>query len=297
MTIVKKIESIARIIKVDKLTPEEKYRNIRQTLLIGENRTKEEVFSSIFMVIVGMLLIVFMVGMESIYYETQQIGGWKMRTVLALAGGAMAVGFSGNINIKFHWVQASGSLAVVLLIFLVDPGSLEKSEGKPSSLKTINNDGTSLLRNFFLSSAYAQTGEATEKNDDTESSTVGGASALTEIETAPAVVNYNFKITYPIGVSELKSESFRLGEILVASEEPNDVEVYSIGSIFRAPVNALIYNENYNIKIKYNRLVDIESVASVVKSLGSAKSYLGSKIEASEAVLYNSDILIELQPM
>lgn len=252
----KKMDAISRIAGVEGLTDAEKLRNIRETMLIGQNRTKEEIYSSVFMVLIGTALIVFMVVMESIYYQSE-IGDFKMRVILALAGGAMAVGFTGNINIKLHWVQASGSIAIVFLIYFVNPGAIEREVVSLSGLSSDQSSRSiaSRVTDFLIPSTYAE--ESIE------------AVALRETEKLPnsELSNYNFRVLYPIGVEELKEKSLEVGELLRADDGSNQSRVYSIGSFFRAPVNAYLFDQEYSVEIEYNRLVGEDAIESLVTSL------------------------------
>lgn len=229
------LDSIARITQSKDLTEVQKIRNIKDELLIGQNRSREEVLSSVFMVTIGVVLILVMAMIEANYYADQEIGTWKMRSILALAAGAMSVGFTGNINIKFHWVQASGSLAVVFLFYFVNPGSIDKQ------ITSATNMGLSIFP-----SAQA----ATSKLNETE--------------------KFTLKIVYPIGIRELKQESFSLRNRLGASA--SEVSVYSRGSYFRAPINALRYDGEFDFVVTYHHLVDKESIESLERLLGDSRS-------------------------
>lgn len=230
------------------------------------------------MVVAGLLLIVFMVWMEATYYATQEIGDWKMRAVLALAGGAMAVGFTGNINIKLHWVQASGSLAVVLLLYFVNPVQIEREIVPPDVVGTgAHNTGF-----WIVGSAYAQ-----------DPSSAGEAPTHAQASNAP---KYKMRIDYPIGIKDLKTQSFDLRADLKGQWETQEVKVYSIGSKLRAPVNFITYDGLKEVQIKYNRLVSPSAVRDIKRTLEAKYKDTKVKVSAEEGVTRDSDIQIQLVP-
>lgn len=298
MNIDKRLENIKRVADSNSLNPVDKIRNIKHHLLIGENRSKEEVLSSVFMVVVGVALIIFMVSMEAVYYQAQEIGDWKMRSILALAAGAMAVGFSGNINIKFHWIQASGSLAVVFLFYFVAPASNQHQVETLQESRTI--DGSASVISFLLPPAYAEGAEdfnerigagsvAAEENRDSGSDVP--VSSLGKPR-----VRYTYKVVYPIGVGELKGRSFQIGKYIQQEQDPDRVAIYSQGSFLRAPVNTLLYDDKFDIKIKYNRLVNSEQLEDFRASLANKISSEGASISASVGTAGDADIVVELVP-
>ncbi len=271
MKLMEKIERILTLAKSADLTPQEKIKNIKQMLLIGENRSKEEIRSSIFMVTVGILLIVFIIVMDS-YFLGAVIGDWEMRVILALAAGSMAVGFTGNINIKLHWVQASGSLAIVVLFYAWQPDPIKKPVA------------SSFIGIGLFPEVYAQDVEFSVA-DDLEESASGNEDFVNiddvEVQSlvdegffqSPAGVwDYEFEINYPIGIGELKQQSINLSQA-ISSEKQNtglvndEVEVYSLGSYFRAPLNALIYDGTYHVVIEPKKYVNPNSVVEIREQL------------------------------
>lgn len=298
MNIDKKLENIKRVADSNSLNPADKIRNIKHHLLVGENRSKEEVMSSVFMVVVGVALIIFMVSMEAIYYQTQEIGDWKMRSILALAAGAMAVGFSGNINIKFHWVQASGSLAVVFLFYFVAPASYQHQVEILQESQTAG--GSVSVISLLFPTAYAE-------GSEDFGAEIGAGSAATEVSqgsggdvsgtlSGKSQVRYAYKIVYPIGVDELKDRSLQIGKYIQQEQDPDRVAIYSQGSFLRAPVNTLLYDDKFDIQIKYNRLVDSEKLESFRASLANKVVGEGASISASIGAAGDADIVVELVP-
>jgi hypothetical protein len=276
-----KVNKIKELVGAEALTSADKIRNIKHHMLIGENRSKEEVLSSVFMVLIGLTLIIFSVGMEAFYYQAQEIGNWKMKSIFALAAGAMAVGFTGNINIKFHWVQASGSLAVVLLFYFISPWSLEN---RVSNAQSVEEPGTvGFVPSFFISTSYA------------DGYNQLGSNNFVAEEQQNVGINYEYKLVYPIGVEELKQESFRLKNI-IQETEPNKVKVYSLGSIFRAPVNALLYNNNYDISIRHNRLVNKKALDEFEKFISQNLDLTNTNINVYEGTSTDADIVLEINP-
>ncbi len=277
MSTLDRLNNIKRIANSDDLTPTEKLRTIRQGLLIGHNLSKDEIRFSMVMVIVGMLLIMFMVAMESYSANITFLSDSNARIILALAGGAMAVGFTGNINIKLHWVQASGSLAITVMIYFVDPKPIESEQLPPVSSQQ---EGVWLPQLF--SAAYAQNVSLPVDTPSAES---------TAVEEIP----YTYKLTYPRGVSELKSASFKLGSLIKTEESVASLKVYSKGSVFRAPVNALLYDDEFDISIKYNRLVDDKRIDVLKESI---TEHLSAPVNINTDNNWSgvTDVLIEIVP-
>ena len=321
MNVAKKLESISRLASSEDLTGQQKLSSIKQTLLIGENRSKEEILSSVFMVVAGISLIVFMVIMEATYYQTQEIGDWKMRAILALAGGAMSVGFTGNINIKLHWIQASGSLAVVLLFYFVTPISMEREVPDTSGTSIGIDNGLSTIDLSLIKSVYAQDIDednlgiqmnesvsnekemvaADSKAPEITSSDVGEDAVTTgydvpENEVIQEQKGYIYRVVYPIGIDELKNKSVQVSEAFENEQDAGNVKVYSVGSMLRAPINAFLYDGEYDIEVRYHRLIDHRSISSIEEILEAISDGSDTVVKTVVTNPRNSDIEISITP-
>ena len=312
-----KIEAIKRISGSNDLKDDEKYTSIRQIMLIGTNLSNGEIAFSVFMVLVGFGLIVFdsLTTPSIVLADSIDSFQFRLTVILSLAAGSMAVGFTGNINMKLHWVQASGSLAIMIIILVTSPFLNERVQANansPSELKL----PFSLP---FISSVYAdnypqaeieftltdkldmaentstlQVSSKVQSDFDFDRFPAGQSGVLGEVVNTQKTpeIKYDYKITYPIGISNLKMESFDISNELYQMNQIGEVRVYSQGSVFKAPINAWSYDGEYDIRIFYNKLVDPQAIKSTENSL--MKLYKSNDVKI-ESFSTNPRSTIEVQ--
>ncbi|MBU2512224.1 hypothetical protein KJ966_12870 [bacterium] len=249
----KKIEEIKEILDSD-LESRSIIKKIKSALLIGDDRTMREIVSSFLMVLIGIALIVFIVLIRFEYGNEVKLQEWLLKSIVALAAGCMAVGFSGNINIRFHWVQASGSLAIVVLFYATSPVS-------NSSEVTSNTDGGYLINGLTANVAYAQESPAQTPPDQTARQIqLPKTDYLDRNKTT-------IRINFPTGLDSLKKQSLEYKDALKEFEFLKEARVFELGSIFSVPLNKLIGSEGFYFKIVYHKSVNDYRIREISEML------------------------------
>ncbi len=278
----KKIVQINKILS-DYEKPKDAIKEIKTTLLVGDNRSMREIVSSFIMVIVGIFLIYLSInvligtwGNIRPALINEDLLGWLTCTVTSIAAGCIAAGFTGNINIKFHWVQASGSLAIVVLLLITNPYQYKKEV----RVKDLGNLSIPLLSSNI---AIAQ-------EPDITSDRIENTSTSSSDESKKLIVHFKF----PTGLDYLQSQALILSQTFDYYPYVKETKVFKVGTILSVPYNKLIGDDNYYIKIIYNKLISDNQINEVKRVLKQSNS--GRKVIA-EIGNKQSDIEINLIPI
>lgn len=184
----------------------------------------------------------------------------------SLAAAAFSAMFTGALNLDIKWLQASGTLAVFVLVFLSSPFQSEK---KIASTKIIESSelksyvAVPVLKASFSSGFYLQDNH----------------------------INY-IRIYYPRGVENLKNVALNIKEEILSIS--NKIEIYSLGSVVSVLSNSAKYrNDKYSIIIKHRPGLDSNMLNNLIRTIDNSGYSIDLKNVKSEYT--NADVTIYIK--
>ncbi len=159
----------------------------------------------------------------------------------SLAAAAFSAMFTGSLNLDIKWLQASGTLAVFVLVFLSAPF---QSENKIASIN-VGTDFTTSITVPVLKASFISRNNFQDNR-----------------------IN-NIRIYYPKGVDDLKNIAFEIKESITVIS--NSTDIYSLGSVFSVLSNNAKYKtDNHNISIKYRPGLDVNKQNNLLRTIESS---------------------------